>query len=445
MKIITALLNRTGSQALLGNFFQQAFAVLNFVLAAHWLSPGSLGTWALFLTLASFVEMARYGLVQGALVHFSAHTPAPEHPQLKGASLALLAASGFALSVLLALAGWGLNQIWHLPGLEQLLLWYPLTTVIASLVRWHDMQRLAEHDFHSITRSSFAYGAFYLIILVGIRLVLPDVQAIHLLLAQIPAALLTPLVLIKKMASDASGMKVSRMWINRFWGFGKYGMGANLSSMLFQRADMLLLGAFVAPAELAIYNVAVRLVTWLDFPLNALSQMFFPRIAKANQENGLAGAGRLCEQATGLLLAISLPIGFFAFLGAPLLVRLMAGNAYLPAAHLFQILLLAVIAKPWGRLLGMTLEASGRPGMNFAMVGSSLAVNLICLLVLTPALGIEGAAIASTLSIFLTTLAGQLYFRNKLPFSRTRSLQMIWHYYCQISTRSICYLKNINI
>jgi O-antigen/teichoic acid export membrane protein len=215
--------------------------------------------------------------------------------------------------------------------------------------------------------------------------------------------------------------------------------------MLFQRADMLLLGAFVPPAALAIYNVAVRLMTWLDFPLNALSQMYFPKIAKASHEQGREGVARIYEQSTGLLLALSLPIGVAAFVTAPWLIRWMAGDKYMAAVSLFRILILAGAAKPWGRLLGMSLEASGKPNWNFAMVGFSLVVNLVLLVTLTPAMGILGAAIASTLSIYLTTLAGQLYFKNLMPINKIRTIKMIWHYYCQVKQISTYQIKKINM
>jgi O-antigen/teichoic acid export membrane protein len=437
MKFILSYLKHPGSQALLANFFPQAFAVLNFSLAAHWLLPEALGAWALFLTLASLVEMARYGLIQGALVHFRARTPETELPLLKGAALGLGLVAGGVLATGLALAGWGLNFFWKLPGLGQLLFWYPLVAICLSLVRWHDMLRLAEQDFRSITRSAIYFGAAYLCCLLLTKYFSPAFQPVHLLLAQIPAALLTSLLLYKNIKTDSRQVVISRRWMGQMGRFGQYGMGANLMSMLFQRADIFLLGAFVSPAALAVYNVAVRLVTWLDFPLNALSQIYFPRIAKASHETGAAGTGEVCERATGLLLAISIPVGIIAFFSAPLLVRLLAGAAYMQAAPLFQILVLATVAKPWGRLLGMALEASGKPQWNFVMVGISLGVNLICLLALTPCLGIEGAAIASTGSIFITTIAGQLYFKKIMPYSRKRSIMMVWHYYCELNVKSL--------
>ena len=64
-------------------------------------------------------------------------------------------------------------------------------------------------------------------------------------------------------------------------------------------------------------------------------------------------------------------------------------------------------------MLGVMLDATGQPAMNLRMVVLSLGVNLVLLLCLLPVFGITGAAVASTASIYLTTAAGQWYFRTR--------------------------------
>lgn len=295
----------------------QAFAVFSFVLAARWLSPAELGTWAMFLTLASFLEMARMGLVQPALVHLSAHIADSERPALRAAALLLSMGVGLVGGLLLGIFGLLLNQIWHLPGLTNLLLWYPVIALVSAPLRWQDAVCIAQQDFGCILRSAILYGLFYLTLLFLGKFFWGALSLSAWLGLQIPAGMLTLLFRQKKVLADL-GFGVTgfpafenlRVEVCNIWQFGRFGLGSNLFSMFFQRADVLLLAVFVAPAGLAAYNVATRIVTWLDFPLNAFSQAFFPQIAAANCRSGTVGVQQLHLKSVKTLLAFAVSPGW---------------------------------------------------------------------------------------------------------------------------------------
>ena len=399
----------------------QAFAVFSFVLAARWLSPAELGTWAMFLTLASFLEMARMGLVQPALVHLSAHIADSERPALRAAALLLSMGVGLVGGLLLSILGLLLNQVWHLPGLTNLLLWYPVVAVVSAPLRWQDAVCTARQDFGCILRSAILYGSLYFVLLFLGRFFWGILPLSAWLGLQVPTGILTLLFRQKKVLADlglgATGFPAFeslRVEVRNIWQFGRFGLGSNLFSMFFQRADVLLLAMFVAPAGLAAYNVATRIVTWLDFPLNAFSQAFFPKIAAANCRSGTAGVQQLHLKSVKTLLAFAVPLSVGAFWAADVLVHLIAGDAFSEAAKILRILLIANLAKPFGRMLGIVLDATGRPAENFRMVLLSLTANLALLVCLVPTLGITGAAIASTVGIVLTTGLGQWYFKTSL-------------------------------
>jgi Na+-driven multidrug efflux pump len=43
--------------------------------------------------------------------------------------------------------------------------------------------------------------------------------------------------------------------------------------------------------------------------------------------------------------------------------------------------------------------------------------------------GVTGAAIASTVGIFVTTISGRLFFLHRIPMSGARTLQAVWRHY----------------
>jgi len=399
----------------------QVFAVAGFIIAARWLLPADLGAWAMFLTLVSFLEMARIGLIQSALVHFMAHSEQDEHPRIRLAALLLSSGISLVAAILLAVVGSLLNIIWHLNGLSTLLWWFVGVAMVTAPLRWQDVVRTQAQDFKGIFQTATVYGLSYLAPLLVLNYMGIKTGLVGLLLLQIPASLLTLLFSRSILTRDWSWqvLKDGKLlkWFFEILKFGRYGLGSNLCSMFFQRADVLLLAAFVTPAGLAGYNVATRIVNWLDFPLNALSQSFAPKIAIAHHQDGIVGVDHTYSRAVKLLLIAGLPLSIGSFFIAETMVRLLAGDAFSGSAGLLQILLLANLAKPFGRMLGVVLDATGRPSANFKMVVLSLAANLILLMVLVPGFGTIGAAIASTTGIFLTTIAGQWAFKTRKIWS----------------------------
>ena len=410
---------RTGSQSLIAGAAQQGFAILHFLLIARWLVVESLGTWAMFLTLTSFVEMARLGLIQNALVCFGAQFP-DEKPRIATAALALsVVASIFGAALLLVIC-FLLRGVFNMPDLPKLLLGYVFLAAINAILRLLDGLKMAEQDFLTAAFSASIFGGLFLSFTVFIKILTSDLTVISLLYCQIAASILTLfIVFILKIRYFKFGAFQIK-WVKQLFNFGRYGMGTNLVSMVFQRADMLILVSFVSPAALGIYNVATRIITYLDFPLNQLGLALLPKMASEVIQNGerQTETFKMYEKTVATLLALTLPMTLGAFFGAKILVGLLAGSAYHEAVPLLQIMLIGSIVKPFGRVFGILLDAIGKPDWNFKMLIISMLVTLFLnFLLIQPQIlgGTEGAAWASALSIVITIFIGQMVLQRHFP------------------------------
>jgi lipopolysaccharide exporter len=423
---------KTGSHALLAGFAQQGFALIHFLLAVRTLQPTDLGVWAMLLTLTSFVEMARLGLVQNALVHFCAHYPT-DRPTIRTTALWL----SLAVSVLGVLAigclAFLLRGVWQMPELPQLIALYAPLAVLNALLRFADGLKMLDNDFRTALWSAFSFGLAYVVGTVIWQFTQGFLSPFVLLCLQIPSAFCAFVVVWRLGFGRVEWGRASWIWSKRLFQYGRFGLGTNLCSLIFQRADMLLLGGFVAPAALAAYNVATRLIGYLDFPLNYLGLALFPRLAAESQAAGTEGVVRLYEKAVGWLSALTFPITIGAILGASVLIKIVAGDRFEASVFLFQLLALSGFVKPFGRVLGVTLDAVGKPEWNFKLLVVSMCLNLSLNAVLIPFWGIVGAAVATSGSVVLTTLIGQFLLRRWLPVRSNRSwqhmngaYQMVW-------------------
>jgi lipopolysaccharide exporter len=144
---------RSSSHAMMAGLAQQGFAMVQFLCIVRWLAPDALGTWAMFLTLTSIVEIVRLGLIQNTLVYFGTHEP-DEKPRIIAASLALGIGISIIGALLLVIISFILTYaynsgkgIWQMPDLPFLMLGYIILAVLNTLLRFIDGYKMIEQQF----------------------------------------------------------------------------------------------------------------------------------------------------------------------------------------------------------------------------------------------------------------------------------------------------------
>jgi lipopolysaccharide exporter len=406
--MITKYLKNASILSVASALAMQGFTLLTFMLLARHLQVPQMGAWALWLTLVSITDMTRQGFVQNGLVRFTAAEPSAWDRWLT-AALILNSLSGLGLGVLLAGASWLVGGLFGIPELQSLALWALPFSIVQGLGRFAEAVQVAKRDFmgifwDNVINGGLQFGLTALFFLKKTPLNLPQLLVFQLL--GIIGGLIFSVVFCKKYFAFGHFEKDKLAQLFRF---GKFVAGTNFCSLLFQRLDVLLIGAFLSPAIVAVYNVATRLNGLLDLPLNSLSLAQFPNVAKELAES--KPMDEVMRKTVRKLMLVQLPLSLLLIALAPQAVRLLAGENYASAAPILQILALAGLVKPWGRAFGMTLDATGRSDVNFKMLLFSMLVNLVLNLTLLPIFGMTGAALATGLGILLTVGAGQLLLR----------------------------------
>ncbi len=411
---------RSSSHAMVAGAAQQGFALVHFLMVVRWLTPADVGAWAMFLTLTSFIEMGRLGLIQNSMVHFTTHNP-DDRSRIASAALVLSLGSSIIGALILWFMSFLLRGVFQMPDLPMMMMGYVILTVLNAALRFFDGWQMTMHNFKTSMLTASIFGATYCLLTVFVKFYFNILSTEILVLLQIPASITALLFILKSNIKQIKFASFDRLWLKKLFHFGRYGLGSNLSSMLFQRVDILLLGAFMPPAAIAVYNVASRLISYIDFPLNMLGLVLLPKIATENRQGGTAGVIQLFEKSVAGLLAFTIPVTLFTIFGAKYLVIIVAGEKFLDATILVQILAFAGIVKPWGRLFGVTLDAVGKPQWNLKMLIFSMFVTILFNLMLIPHFGTEGAAIATTSAIFVTIGVGQILLRRwmDVDFKRT--------------------------
>lgn len=177
-----------------------------------------------------------------------------------------------------------------------------------------------------------------------------------------------------------------------------YGMKSyvgNLFKFLQYRFDMFFVAYFLTPREVGFYSVAVVIceVLW-RFP-DSLGYVLLPKVASLKDaQSGIhltAKLARITAAVSGVVAVV-----MFAVVGG--LVRLMYGAAFAPSVSAIRYLLPGIVFLSVWKILHTGLIADGHAATYSQSVAISSVVMIALDIILIPRLGVNGAAIASTLA-----------------------------------------------
>jgi O-antigen/teichoic acid export membrane protein len=198
-----------------------------------------------------------------------------------------------------------------------------------------------------------------------------------------------------------------------------YGMRAQLGGVIFLlnlRLDFILISVLTGPAVLGIYAVASKFAELVKVPGMALTYVLYPRYAKEGTETATATARRLLPRAALAMGAGVIPLA----LAAGLIIPVAYGSAFEPAVVPAQLILLGLCLEGVSGVTTGYLYGVGRPGLNSWAMAAGLAVTVGLDLILIPAHGAVGAAIASA-AAYMTTSLALLWFFYSVGRSDSRS------------------------
>jgi O-antigen/teichoic acid export membrane protein len=203
----------------------------------------------------------------------------------------------------------------------------------------------------------------------------------------------------------------------------------NVSSLLNQRLDQLLISVFLAPVQLGVYVVAGTLSSATMLVGTSVSLIAFPRIARSESARASLAKRFIAMTVIGSVI-LSVPI----FLFTKGLLTLFFGHSFASATTPSRVLLVAAVVLSTNRVLGATLAGLGRPleqGIGELLALVATAASLAALL---PRFGLLGAAVASLIA-YAMSMAWMLYRlrvrvgdeASRMPEPRALRPRARWH------------------
>ncbi|MCX6772767.1 MAG: polysaccharide biosynthesis C-terminal domain-containing protein, partial [Candidatus Micrarchaeota archaeon] len=221
----------------------------------------------------------------------------------------------------------------------------------------------------------------------------------------------------------AAGSHFSKGYMNMAGELGTFGMTmifVLLTATLITYTDRLLLGYFLkegANSQIAIYSIATGLAGLVGLFAASIMAIFFPVISELHGKGDKNKMNGACATALRWILFFSLPIAAFLVAFSGPMLHLLYGAAYEPGALVLAFFSVGILIS----LLG-TAQRTALAGMRQLQVERNVAIitfiaNVVLNVLFIPLWGINGAALASAISLVGMAILNQHYANKLMSFT----------------------------
>lgn len=397
---------------------QLGFGFITFLVLVRKSSMELFGWWVLMLSVVSMADQARTGLIQNGLIKWLKQYE-ERRKEVIGSALVLSMLASVLLIVLVLLVWkiYGLSAAWHGAAFTRVALLFAGGFLAQAYLRVRESILMSDLRFDRLFLVKLGSG---LSLFLGVYL-LREVELTSLLAIQVLSWCVGLLLLLFFPGVALAWRKSTFL---ELFHYGRFVMGTNLGSMIYNKMDVLILGSLLGPTAVGLYNAAYRLTNFAEVPLSSKAQVVFPQLARSVAQQDTAQLVRQYEWGLGKVLLLLTPLCLLLFAFAKSILVLVAGPEYAAGAMILQVLSLSVLLKPWGRFFGITLDAMNRPQLNFYFLLFWMLLNLALNILLVPVFGAIGVAMTTLLCVLSSAVVGQLILIKMIPISPRRVLMV---------------------
>lgn len=187
---------------------------------------------------------------------------------------------------------------------------------------------------------------------------------------------------------------------------------SGISSLLYLRLDVLMLGAMAGEFEVGIYSAATRIAEAWYFIPTIIAAAVQPLILQLKRDDA-AGYSLRLGQLYASMAWLSVSVGILVSFTASAIISLLFGPAYASAAPVLIVHVWAGVPVFLGVASSQFLIAENLTRISMYRTGLGLLANVSLNLVLIPRLGALGAAIATVISYMIATFSLLLFSKSR--------------------------------
>jgi len=190
---------------------------------------------------------------------------------------------------------------------------------------------------------------------------------------------------------------------------------ASSFSLLMGWSDILMLGIFRDENEVGVYAAAQRVAALTGLSLIAINSVAAPKFIQFYSNSDMLGLKKIAQQSTKLIFFSSFPLLIIFFL-FPAFVMNFFGEEFTKGSTTLLILTVGQFVNAISGSVGYIMQMTDNQKVYQHIIIVAAIFNIILNYFFIPLYGIEGAAVASSISIILWNLLLVYYIYKKLGF-----------------------------
>jgi len=219
------------------------------------------------------------------------------------------------------------------------------------------------------------------------------------IVAQVVSSLfaITILFFLMRRVVGPFSLRLNKLYLKDTFLYGMKMYFGGILSLLHSRLDIFIINAFLNPFAVGLYFTSKILAEKILLIPQSASFVLFPRVSSEKDDKALREFTPIvCRHS---LFITTIGIIFLFFLGR-WLITLLYSEEFLDSVLAFRILLIGSIAASGAGSLCSDLAARGKPMINNYIAIFLIVLNVTLNIILIPKFGIEGAAWATTVSLW---------------------------------------------
>ncbi|MGB5093712.1 MAG: flippase [Parvibaculum sp.] len=183
--------------------------------------------------------------------------------------------------------------------------------------------------------------------------------------------------------------------------------------LLLANTDIVLLGHFVSPDDIAVYFAATRIANLVAFIYFAVAALAVPKFAELHAAGDIDGLQRFVFNIIHAIFWPTLAAVLF-LAGFGQYVLMLFGTNFDSGSSLLIWLMIGFLVRAATGPVEYLLNMTGHQNMTAIAYGGAAVLNIVLNLILVPHFGINGAAAATSISVTLATLLLAWFVRRRL-------------------------------
>lgn len=419
---------------LLNRFSLIAFGVIGYMILAKkvFATTTEMGIWSLFLGIITVIETIKQGALRNPMIKFLSE-PEYINNRNKIQSTSLITNIAFSIFVILLIlfGGRTLSHLLNTPELYELCLWGILFIVVLIPFNHFEVLLQAHFKFRQIFYGYFLrQGLFLLGIILLLIFYKSGLSLVNLVKLQILALLAGTIVLLYfARVYFYKGFDVDKVTARKMFHFGKYIFGTNITSTMGRYADQFITAGLIQPEVVAYYNVVSRINNMMDVPSMAVADVLFPKNVEAMANTGHEKVRYYFERMVGTIISILAPISIIIFIMPHLFIQILSSSKYLAAVPILQIVILFSFLRPFQYQFGATMDAIGKPKLNFWVNLLSMSLNYGFMYLGLRYIGWLGAAYGSVAAGILSFIVIYAVLAKTIDVRLGQTFAYVWSSY----------------